>query len=364
MAKRRKMPFVVAPGIAFASASFVASICENPLWFLAVIGVGSAFEMAAHPAITSVLRRAYPASQRAAAVGETRKWASLVFLISILGSAASLHWAGQDALFVIRLQLCLAGVLSLGSFLSFRRIRVDNTSLHEGDGARTDPGFGLAALMQPLTGNSRFRRYAASCFVFGFSGLLYLAYIEAILVRDLKLGYLGAAGLLHVIPSVASFLTTGYLGRWIDRTNPWTAWGWIRLGWGLDPVFLSVVSFGALPLSGAVVLAALARASRGTTMGASWVLWWRVGINHFAPPGADTSRYMGVYVFLNGIMRLVAPVVGGWLIYYFSRSEMLMIGGFGVIASSMHAFWEARRERGDPRLTTMAAFEAQFPSGR
>jgi hypothetical protein len=361
MARQRKMPFVVVPGVSFAAASFLAALFTNPLWFLGAIGVGSAFEMATHPAIFAVLRVAIPATHRATVVGESRKWSSLVFLISILGSAAWLALTGPEAVLTIRIQLCLAGVLSLWSFLTFRRIHVNETELKRGGGGKTGIVRELATLARPLTHNPRFRRYAVSSFLFGFSGLIYVAYVEAVLVHDLKLNYVGAATLLHVIPSLATFVATGYIGRWIDRTNPWRAWGWVRFGWALDPIILSVVPLTALTFSsGAVALATLARMCRGTTMGGSWLLWWRIGVNHFAPPGAETSRYMGVYIFLNGIMRLVAPIVGGWLIYRFSRSGMLAIGGVGVLVASMHAFWEASREKPDPRFATISSFESQF----
>ena len=39
---------------------------------------------------------------------------------------------------------------------------------------------------------------------------------------------------------------------------------------------------------------------RGSVQGGWWVLWWQIGVTHFAPPGQDTSRYMGIMVFLNG----------------------------------------------------------------
>lgn len=85
-----------------------------------------------------------------------------------------------------------------------------------------------------------------------------------------------------------------------------------------------------------------------------------VGINHFAPPGTDTGRYMGIFTFMNGVLRFVSPVVGGWLIYYFSRGDMLAIGGIGVLASAAHAFWAGAREKARPELATMADFESQF----
>ena len=264
------MPFVVVPGFAFAACSLIAALFVEPLWFLVAIGMGSAFEVAVRPGQTAIVRLAYPATYRGAAVGETRRWASLVFLISILASAFALRWSAEDTVAVIRLQLYLAGMLSLGSFLCFHKIRVNETDLAKLRKTRFDFRSHLVNLSTPLTRNARFRHYTFSCFLFGFFYLVYAPYLEAVLVHDLGLGYVGSAVLLHVAPSVLAFLTTGHFGHWIDRTSPWIIWGWIRFGWGLDPLILCAASAVAATTSSAsIALATIGRACRGTTMGAS-----------------------------------------------------------------------------------------------
>ena len=364
MARRRKTPFVIVPGFAFAVCSMLASLTEDPLSFLVLVGVGSIFEVALRPAITVVVRTVYPATHRGAAMGVIRKWSSLVFLMSILSSAAMLSQWSERAANVISLQMLCAGVLSMASFLAFRRISIPR-SAEETANHPEQPAGTFRQSWRILRRDDRFRRYLVSSFLFGFFGLLYAPYVAAFLVRDLSLGYLPTSIFLHVIPSAASFLVTGWIGQRIDRANPWTAWKWIRLGWGLDPLLLATAAVTGTIVPGTMmVLPIVGRLSRGASMGGSWILWWRIGINHFAEPGADTSRYMGIFTFLNGVMRLCAPILGAWLLLRFSREGVLLIGGCGVLMSAVHAGWEARRERRFRHLATMADFEAELPSAK
>jgi len=191
--------------------------------------------------------------------------------------------------------------------------------------------------------------------------MVFVSFIPVLLSRSLKCSYVTSAFLLHILPGIFSFLATGAIGQWIDRTNPWKAWSWIRLGWGLDPVILAITPVLASispPL--ALALAGVARTSRGLVMGGSWILWWQVGVNHFAPPGADTSRYMGMILFANGIARLVGPLFGAWLLGIASIQVVFLAGGFLVLLSSLLSYLQLNRELSNSRLNTIKNFEDQF----
>jgi len=155
-----------------------------------------------------------------------------------------------------------------------------------------------------------------------------------------------------------AFFSTGLIGRWIDRTNPWNSWRWIRLGWGLDPLLLAATpAMMALSPVLAVATASLARVARGVVMGGSWILWWQVGVNHFAPLGGDTARYQGMALFINGFARLIAPLVGAWLLARGGIEAVFVAGGLVVLLSALLSSRELAREQQDTRLATMDQFE-------
>ena len=98
-----------------------------------------------------------------------------------------------------------------------------------------------------------------------------------------------------------------------------------------------LVLAGVAPGFAAVAIAAVARVSRGSVMGGSWILSWQTGVSYFAPPGGDTARYMGVATFVNGLLRLAAALASSALLAGVPRWGVLLIGGLGVLLSAGHA---------------------------
>ncbi len=280
MSSRRKMPFVVAPGVLYALCSLGMAASGHPLGFLVLAGLGGCFDFVIRPAIAAIMRLNYPVTHRGAVAGRIRRWAALVFLTCNLGSARLLdRFAGAERPWIAALT-ALAALLGLGAFACFGRIRVRET-LTPAE-AKPPPNLReLARSLRIVQHDRRFRGYLVGFFLFAFSGLMYVATIPLFLTRELHCGYTSVALLVDVIPSLISFLVMPRLGAWFDRENPWLTWAWVRLGWGLDPLML-VVTTMVWPIL-ALPLATVGRLARGSVMGGSWVLSWQIGINHFAP---------------------------------------------------------------------------------
>jgi len=208
-------------------------------------------------------------------------------------------------------------------------------------------------------GNGRFRRYLVGCFLDGFCQMLYFPLIWAFLSRDLGFGYVGCSVLMHAVPALAAFVATGALGRFLDRTSPWISWAWIRCLWGLDAILLAATPTCAILFPPAlVILPVLGRLLRGSVQGGWWIMWWQIGVTYFAPPGEDTSRYMGVMVFLNGSIRLLASAAGiGLTALSIPPGVLLIAGGMGVMLSGLYSLWQASWERQHRGPETISEFE-------
>jgi MFS family permease len=354
MAPRAKMPFVVVPGIAYAGTCILMALTNNVLLFLVLSGIGTLLETVARPAITAVIRLNYPATHRGAATGEIRRWHSIVFLATSLLSAWAMDFAGSGSSWMIKSQMILAGVVSVLSFLIFRAIRVNERPTESAAPGHLQP---FAEAWQILRRDARFRRYLGIGFLYAFGAMVYVSFLPVLFGRQLRFSYLMSSFLIHILPGVLAFAATGAIGRWIDRVNPWKAWAIIRLGWGLDPVILAATLLAGPHTTGALALSVAARVSRGVVMGGSWILWWQVGVNHFAPPGGDTTRYLGMVLFINGLARLFGPITGAWLLTTGSLAAALWVGGAIVLLSALLSLLEYRRERGADRFATMAEFE-------
>ncbi len=363
MAPRRKMPFVFVPGIACALCSMQMSLATSSAYgFLTLFGISAMFEIMTRPAITSILRLNYPVTHRGQATGEVRKWSSLSFVVASLSSAYLLQSVRADKMALVQVLILCAGLLSLASFLCFRQIRVNEDPDACRRDLRLEVGRNLGQAVAIVARDARYRRYLLACFVDGFCGMLYFSLIWAFLQKTLGYGYVECAMFMHAIPALMAFAMTGILGRWFDHTNPWLAWAWIRFGWGLDALLLAATPFCVAVFGPALYLLPLAaRLVRGTVQGGSWVLLWQIGITHFAKPGEDTSRYMGIMVFLSGAIRLSASAAAMVLsAYAFRPSTLMVVGGLGVILSGVYSLWQGLRERREKRLATIADFEAMF----
>ncbi len=288
------------------------------------------------------------------------------FVVASLGSAVLLEKADAGNMILVQRLILLAGTLSLSSFLCFRQIRVNEDPATCRHDLRPEVLQNFREAVSIVRRDARYRRYLIACFVDGFCGMLYFPLIWAFLQKVLGYGYVGGALLMHVIPAVTAFAVTGFVGRWFDRTNPWLAWAWIRFGWGLDALILAATPLCAVVFPPAIVILPVAgRLLRGSVQGGSWVLSWQIGITHFAPPGSDTSRYMGIMVFLNGAIRLAASATGMFLsAHAFRPGTLLVAGGLGVILSGVYSLWQGLRERREEHLATIADFESHFTAAK
>jgi MFS family permease len=383
MASRPKMPFVFIPGVVAGTCCLtMAAASGNPFWFLTLLGVAAMFEIVTRPAVAAIVRANYPVEHRGHATGEVRKWSSLCFLTSSITSAIVLHlaakylavpdhgamagWGNQvlrwSAGHVAQILMVLAGLLSLTSFACFRKIHVDESLGPHEDAGTPELRRSFREAFAVLVRDVRYRRYLIGCFLDGFFQMLYFPLIWAFLSRDLKFGYIGCSALMHALPALAAFVATGALGSLFDRSNPWISWACVRFAWGLDALLLAATPLVALVFPPARILLPIGgRILRGTVQGGWWILWWQIGVTHFAPPGGNTSRYMGIMVFLNGTIRLSASAAGMALAAMaVSPRTLLLLGGIGVILSGVYSIYHAVWDRKQHHPETIAEFERQF----
>ncbi|MEN6407157.1 MAG: MFS transporter [Thermoguttaceae bacterium] len=366
MASRRKMPFVFVPGLLAGCCSLamvVALAAGDAFWFQMLFGLGSIFELITRPAIAAILRQNYPVAHRARITASVRQWASLAFAVSLMASACGLSLAGGHARMVAGAELVGGASLGLAAFVCFRRIRP-----HEESVAAVRHAFRLEIFknfhnaVEIVTHDARYRRHLLGCLIENFFNLLGLSLLAALLSKTLGYGYLGCAMLMHGLPTLAAFATTGFLGRWFDRESPWISWAAMRLAFGLDAWLLAAAATVAGWLPPIVLPLLMAgRLLRGGAQGGWWILWWQIGITHFAPPGENTSRYAAIMTFLYGLTRLAASLVGiGLAVWNVAPSTLLWIGGAGVMFSGVYSLVQSRREQRQHGPRTFAEFEARF----
>jgi MFS family permease len=354
MARRPKMPFVVLPGLLSCATCLTMAVAPWSLWFLFALGLFNLFDTMTRPAITAIIRANYPVDTRGLVTGKLRQWNAGIFLVAAFATAQVLDYAGTWP--VIQAILLTAAALQGCAYIAFSMIRVQADSAQLGDGdeeAQDLPTF-VQSTTSTLRQDSRFLRYLAGCFLHGVSALTYDPIVRAYFSSEFGLNYTQCVMLVDVLPNACSVLTVRRLGAWFDRTNPLLAWAGIRVAWGLDPLLLALAP--SWP-AGSVGIAALGRLSRGSVMNGSWILGWQLATNYFASRRELTSVYMGCYLTVTGVQRLVGPPLGALMVGLMSRREALFIAGVLVIVSAFHAWRQAESEKVDGRYPTFAEKE-------
>ena len=99
-------------------------------------------------------------------------------------------------------------------------------------------------------------------------------------------------------------------------------------------------------------------------MNGSWILGWQLATNYFARRRELTSVYMGCYLTVTGVQRLIGPPLGALMVELSSRREALFIGGSLVMLSALHAWRQAESEKVDGHYPTFAEKERVRPGDR
>lgn len=328
MATRRKKPFVLAPGFIAAVTAIVMAWTPGAGSFLFMLGIISICDFAMRPAVPSIMRIVYPDNCRAHVSGTMRQYGSVAFLFATLLSSAILSASSLSSVrAAIRIEIAFGGLVCAAAFLCFRMLPDHGDGSHAEadpvDDVQVPP---LRAAISPLR-DKWFLYYLLCIFVFSFANLFHQGVIPAFFARDLHFGYLQTALLIHVIPSIAAFLSGGFLSTWFERTSIWRSFALVTLLWGLDPVIVA-----SAPFSWPMLI--LARSLRGPATLGSMVLSFFTGVHSFARPGGNTSRYMAVQLLVNGVARLAAPLVAAFALAYLSRRSIIFYGGLGIIGAS------------------------------
>ncbi len=361
MARASKIPYVQGAIGVFACAVAVMSVTTDPLLFNALHGIGNLGQIIAQMALGGVVRAAYPPAVRGAIAGRVRRFAALAFFAGAGGAALIIELATRAGheLPSARVMLALASVLALIGAFGLRRMPIDGGY---GRARGEAPGLGaaLANARRIVTTDVRFRRYIGASIASALGGLMVSPFVKAFLVRDLGLAYLATVAIATLLPKSFAFATTEAWGRLIDGRNPWGVWAGIRTLRGSSFVLLgaAAASMSVSPML-ALSLAIVSKAMYGAVMGGSWILYWQLGVAHFARPGADTSRYMGLITAVSGSGRLIAPSIGALIVSLSGAVvPVFFVGGSISLLSAYLCARGLRLDGDEPRYRTIAAFEA------
>ena len=331
---RPKMPWVLYPGMIARLMMMTVGFAVNSTMLVLIASVSYLVQSIPTTAINAIWRNNYPGTHRYRVMG-------VVLSVMYLVMAATSYGSGQvlrrfDDTFWFRIVIpagCVFGVLGV---YVFSRIKVRGERPRRRADTRRRRRFSLFGNMGLLWRDRRFGKYMLVQFTSGFSNLMTVPVLVALLKYQ-GVHWEKAALVLGVAPNVLMALTIPLWGRVLQRFNPMQARAFFGVVWAAGYV---IIAFSGDNVNWVI----LARAVTGVASGATMLLWFLQQM-YFARR-TDVPKYMGVHCTLTGIRGAVAPFVGVWLMGLFDTPHpVFLIATVGTLAAGAFALHLARHER-------------------
>jgi MFS family permease len=294
LARRRRVPFIVALELGYVALLFPIAFVTTPLVFVALLFGAIVLRTLTLPATAGLVRDNYPARRRGHLVGKVQAWthgsaAASGLLFGLLLEADSAAY---------RYLYPLAALLALFATVQLLAVPEEDPASRP---FRQPPG--ILDFFQVLRRDPFFLRYQISFFIFGIAMMVTQILLPLYMAQDLNANYQQGALSLVVLSATLLVLTSGFWGRLLDRTNMLMTRGVINLFQAMAPIILYFTHSIWGVYASQILL--------GLFMGGS-MLVWTLGINLFARR-EEVPTYMAIHQALTGIRGIMAPWVALWL---------------------------------------------------
>ena len=306
-ANRRKMPFVLWPGLVSRLMIVTAGLAVNSTMLVVFGALCYVVGSVATPAVNSIWRTNYPGSHRYRVVGTVMAVMNLCMAFTALAAGVLLQVFENGWLF--RVVFAVGGVAGVLGVVVFSRIRV----LGEESVKRAVPRgrFRLLRDIGLLWRDRKFGKYQFIQFFSGFANIMTLPVLIALL-KDQGVNWVAAALVLGFAENIAKALTMPFWGRLLQRFNPMLARAFFSVVWAAGYVLIAFS--GSEP-----TWVFLAKVIMGVAQGATMLLW-SLQQMYFARK-EDVPKYMGVHCTLTGVRGLLAPFVGVFLMKWLFHGD-------------------------------------------
>ena len=321
MKSQRKLPYLVIPAVLSNAVLLCVALVSSLPLFVVLVSVHGFLDTCTLPAMGSIQRNTYPVRLRGGMVGYIRSRFMLCGLISGLLMAEIL----EMQLLSYRILLPLAGVLGFVACFHFMcmnpREQIEQLAAKKVG----------SSLLDPLR-NRDFMSFTIILTVFECAHVMIQPLIPGILI-GLGVDGRGMVWFFAIIPAVCGVFAFPFWGRVIDRIGVVHVRALGSVAYAIEALLL----VGAIPIASMCALqpytvVMCAACIRGVSL-AAILLSWSLGPLHFSDR-ENCSHYIGVHNFGTGIRLLCAPLLGVWLLHFFSSQNVLMLSGTVMLMSS------------------------------
>lgn len=339
MEGRKKMPFVVWPGVIGRGLFVLAPFATTPLTFTMMVFSALGLQSIVGPAYAAVLKEIYPDRQRGRIMAYIRVGMAFAafattFLVGAMmkgGRIPFLNWSMPKLDY--RAIFPIAGLLGAGSSIAFGTIKTAPVDPSHPSNRRGSTLGYLLGTLSILREDRGFAWFLAAIFVSGFGNLIAIPFYPIMQVDVLHITSTWVAILANTA-TVFAMLAFFYWGKTIDARCPLRA-TMINV---LITACIQLIYFATTKvwmLLPAAMLAGIA--ASGTELA------YFNSILHFAKDGKE-SQYQALHAFLFGIRGTIAPLLapvltglGVGVRTVFLASALLMVVGALMQMRSMRS---------------------------
>ncbi len=300
---RKKLPFIVFPGIVGRLLLFPLAFISSPAIFVTVVILHHMSLAITWPAFTSLVQKIYPITSRGSMMGLVK----FVFGIFYIAAVAL---AGRNIdIFGHRWIVIGAAVAGITGSLIFRKIREPE------EGKET----AICRKFSHRENFSLFKKFPAfkwfilgmTCFELG--KFMIQPYLPLYWINELNLSN-ASIGSIAIIVTLFWFLASPLWGIMVDRLHPI----WVIIS-GAGLYTLLPIIYMTVPNWSGVMLAA---AFTGLGLAAYEVGWSN---NLLRLGGAQAGKFIGIYLSLVGLRGLLGPIVGSTILGLGTPIPLLVI---------------------------------------
>jgi hypothetical protein len=314
--RRKKMPFVVWPGIAARTLLSFLAFTRGPTGFFIISSVFYLLSNVGGPAYASIMRSNYSDENRGRLMGDIR--VSLMLVSAVCSTLAALLLGSHSEM--LKWLFPAASFFGVLSSLIFSRIKVKRVPVVSAGAGRPSRADSLRAALS----NAPFLLFMGIFFLSTAPDKFAIPLEPLRLVDELHLDYRDASAVLGTVVSLSGIIGYVFWGRAMKKANSYH--------------MLAIVVFLT---AGRYVVLALAQdvfqlVPMGIMGGLAYAGWDLVPLFCIIPltDPANFSFYFGLHTTLLGVRGVAGPLIGA-LVYNtgaFSLSVLfLLIAGLTVI---------------------------------
>jgi hypothetical protein len=307
-----------------AAALGLAALVPHLVVFVVGSMTGIAAAGAMHPLLTQIYQDNYPARARG-------RFFSRTMVIRIASAAAFSAGAGSLLAADLRaFRVVLAIFAAALAFSSWCLRRIPSAELHVSGGRHP------FRALRHVRHDAVFRTTLIAWMLMGFANLMMLPLRVEYLANPVYALAMPAdmiALLTGVVPNLARLVMSPIWGWLFDRANFFVLRISLNVGFAIG-----VASFFTSETLGGLLFAAVVQGISSAGGDLAWSLW----VTKIAP-APRVAEYMSVHAFFTGVRGLVAPMVGFYLVTYWSVTAMGFVAAGLILAASAVLVPAARR---------------------